>query len=145
MRIEVRFKDTTLDGRATGMAAKLSKRLGTNLSIVVVDVVMPGAPVSLDQARFVFSDAVTQLVSMDEPLAADPVLAGWSWLIEIAWRPGVTDTLASTAREAIELDQGMRHDDSPYASLRTARQYLFYGELSEAQARKAAADRKSVV
>ena len=121
------------------MAAKLSKRLGTNLSIVVVDVVMPGAPVSLDQARFVFSDAVTQLVSMDEPLAADPVLAGWSWLIEIAWRPGVTDTLASTAREAIELDQGMRHDDSPYASLRTARQYLFYGELSEAQARKAAA------
>ena len=153
MRIEVRFRDTTLDGRATGLAAKLSKRLGTDLSTVVVDVVMPGAPVSPDQARFVFSDAVTQLVSMDEPMAADPVLTGWSWLIEVAWRPGVTDTLAATAREAIELDQGIgrgavhadppdasaRASSSPFAGLRTARQYLLYGSLSEAQARKATA------
>jgi phosphoribosylformylglycinamidine synthase len=147
MRIEVRFRDTTLDGRASGLAAKLSKRLGTDLSVVVVDVVMPGAPVSPDRARFVFSDAVTQLVSMDEPLAADPALALWSWLIEVAWRPGVTDTLAATAREAVELDQGIGrsggHDkpqmDSPYSGLRTARQYLLYGSLSEAQARKAAA------
>ncbi|MGD9941157.1 MAG: AIR synthase-related protein, partial [Clostridia bacterium] len=151
MRIEVRFRDTTLDGRASGLAAKLTKRLGTDLSVVVVDVVMPGAPVSPDRARFVFSDAVTQLVSMEQPLAADPELAGWSWLIEVAWRPGVTDTLAATAREAIELDQGIVRSggpdgghsggtvDSPYAGLRTARQYLLYGSLSEAQARKAAA------
>ncbi|MDX9958639.1 MAG: AIR synthase-related protein [Spirochaetia bacterium] len=151
MRIEVRFRDTSLDGRASGLAAKLTKRLGTDLSVVVVDVVMPGAPVSPDRARFVFSDAVTQLVSMEQPLAADPALAGWSWLIEVAWRPGVTDTLAATAREAVELDQGIVRSggpdgghgggtvDSPYAGLRTARQYLLYGSLSEAQARKAAA------
>ena len=143
MRIEVRFRDITLDGRASGLAAKLSKRLGTELSVVVVDVVMPGAPVSPDRARFVFSDAVTQLVAMEQPMAADPALAGWSWLIEVAWRPGVTDTLAATAREAVELDQGIDHHggntDSPYASLHTARQYLLYGLLSEAQARKAAA------
>jgi phosphoribosylformylglycinamidine synthase len=164
MRIEVRFRDATLDGRASVLAAKLSKRLGTDLSAVVVDVVMPGAPVSPDRARFVFSDAVTQLVSMDAPLAADPALSGWSWLIEIAWRPGVTDTLAATAREAIALDQGISRaglpdagshsagsaaassaaasstvTNSPYAGLRTARQYLLYGALSEAQARKAAA------
>ncbi|MFH2116349.1 MAG: AIR synthase-related protein, partial [Spirochaetota bacterium] len=151
MRIEVRFRDTMLDGRASGLAAKLSKRLGTDVSVVVVDVVMPGAPVSPDRARFVFSDSVTQLVSMENPMAADPALAGWSWLIEVAWRPGVTDTLAATAREAIELDQGTGrgeargeahdggHTDSPYAGLRTARQYLVYGTLSEAQAHKAAA------
>ena len=143
MRIEIRFRDTTLDGRAYGLSAKLSKRLGTDLSVVVVDVVMPGAPVSPDRARFVFSDAVTQLVSMEAPLAADPDLASWSWLVEVAWRPGVTDTLAATAREAVELDQGIGHGeghaDSPYAGLRTARQYLLYGTLSEAQARKAAA------
>ncbi|MFH2112960.1 MAG: AIR synthase-related protein, partial [Spirochaetota bacterium] len=156
MRIEVRFRDTTLDGRASGLAAKLSKRLGTDLSVIVVDVVMPGAPVSPDRARFVFSDSVTQLVSMDDPLAADPALAGWSWLIEVAWRPGVTDTLAATAREAIELDQGIGYGEahseahggghagspytsSPYAGLRTARQYLLYGSLSEARAHKAAA------
>ena len=121
MRIEIRFRDTTLDGRAYGLSAKLSKRLGTDLSVVVVDVVMPGAPVSPDRARFVFSDAVTQLVSMEAPLAADPDLASWSWLVEVAWRPGVTDTLAATAREAVELDQGIGHGeghaDSPYAGL----------------------------
>jgi phosphoribosylformylglycinamidine synthase subunit PurSL len=147
MRIEVRFRDTTLDGRATGLADKLSKRLGTDVSVVVVDVVMPGAPVSPDRARFVFSDAVTQQVSMEQPMAADPAISGWSWLIEVAWRPGVTDTLAATAREAVELDQGIGrsggHDnpqmDSPYAGLRTARQYLLYGTMSEAQASRAAA------
>jgi phosphoribosylformylglycinamidine synthase len=143
MRIEVRFRDATLDGRASVLAAKLAKRLGTDLSVVVIDVVMPGAPVSPDRARFVFSDAVTQLVSMGAPLAAEPALEGWSWLIEVAWRPGVTDTLAATAREAIELDQGIVHSgghaESPYAGLRTAKQYLLYGTLSEGQARKAAA------
>lgn len=159
MRIEVRFKESALDGRASSLAAKLSNRLGTDLSVIVVDVVMPGAPVSPDRARCVFSDPVTQLVSMDQPMAADPALAGWSWLIEVAWRPGVTDTLAATAREAMELDQGIGYGavhsrahgvapsevhgggqlDAPYANLRTARQYLLYGTLSEAQANQAAA------
>lgn len=134
MRIEVRFTEPNLDGRAKSLSERLSRRLGTDLSVAVVDVVMPGAPVSLDRARFVLSDPVVQRVGLDEPAAADPDLAGWSWLIEVAWKPGVTDTLAITARAALRLDSG-----TDYPALTTARQYLLRGALDGARAAMAAA------
>lgn len=134
MRIEIRFTDLDLDGRAASLARKLTRRLGADVSVAVVDVVMPGAPVSSDRARFVFSDPVVQATRIDTPAASDADLAGWSWLIEVAWRPGVTDTLAITAREALRIDG----DGRQVPQLTTARQYLLYGDVDEAGARRAA-------
>ncbi len=134
MRIEIKFTDRDLDGRERGIAAKLSRRLGAEVSVAVVDVVMPGALVSQDRARLVFSDPVVQTMRCDGFLAAEPELLGWSWLVEVAWKPGVTDTLAITAREALALESG--GDAVPVS---TARQYLLYGALDKAAALRAAA------
>ena len=124
MRIEVRFSDRGLDGRAAGLADKLSRRLAVDIGVAVVDVFLPSAPVSLDRARFVLADPVAQTVAVDRPAASEPDLDGWSWLVEVAYRPGVTDTLAITAREALALDSGQ---SAP--NLASARQYLLYGPL----------------
>lgn len=133
MRIELRYKDISLDGRAHGLAEKLSRRLGASLDVAVVDAIIPSAPVSPDRARSRFIDPVAQEPAIGEPAAAALGLAGWSWLIEVAWKPGVTDTLAITAREALRLSG----DEAP--PLATARQYLLYGELTPEAAARAAA------
>ncbi len=134
MRIEARFIEPALDGRGRSLSEKLSRRTGTDLSVAVVDAVLPGAPVSPDRARFVLADPVVQAVRIDAPAAADADLAGWSWLVEVAWKPGVTDTLAITARTALRLDCGR-----DYPNLTTARQYLLYGPLDATGARTVAA------
>ncbi len=133
MRIEIKFIDRGLDGRERGIAAKLSRRLGTEVAVAVVDVILPGALVSQDLARLVFSDPVVQTLRFDGFLAADPELSGWSWLVEVAWKPGVTDTLAITAHEALKLETGK---DAPPVS--TARQYLLFGILDRGMALRAA-------
>jgi len=126
-----------LDGRARSLADKLSRALGCQLGVTIIDVVLPGAPVSSDRARSVFCDPVVQAVAVERALALDVDLAGWSWLLEVAWRPGVTDTLAITAREALLLEG----DELAAAAtgLSTARQYLLRGDLTAAQAQRAAA------
>ena len=35
----------------------------------------------------------------ERPAPELPEFEGWDWLVEISYRPGVTDTLALTARE----------------------------------------------
>ncbi|HOX92794.1 MAG TPA: hypothetical protein PLC54_07710, partial [Spirochaetales bacterium] len=134
MRIEIRFAEPSLDGRARSLSVKLSRRTGRQVGVAVIDVVLPGAPVPADRAARVLSDPAVQLVRMDSPAASDTDMAGWSYLVEIAWRPGVTDTLAITARQALKLDCGQ-----DYSSLTTARQFLLYGQLDENAATQIAA------
>ena len=133
MRIEIRFIDSMLDGRASSLAERLTRRVGSNLTLRIVDVVIPGAPLSADRARSVFMDPVVQTLHADAAAAEDADLAGWTALVEVAWRPGVTDTLAITAREALlQLAEAEPAVIAAAEGLATARQFLLYGKLDEA-------------
>ena len=134
MRIEIFYADPGLDGRGCGVSEKLSRALGRDLRVRVVDVILPGVPVPGPVAEEAFSDPVVQRVTLDKP-AAD-LIPGWSALVEIAWRPGVTDTLALTAREALAICGGPAETES--AGLRTARQYLLFGDVGRPDAERAA-------
>ncbi|HOX11773.1 MAG TPA: AIR synthase-related protein [Spirochaetia bacterium] len=134
MRIEIFFTDPALDGPGSGISEKLSRALGRDLRVRVVEVILPGVPVPRPVAEEAFSDPVVQRVTLDEPAAA--LLPGWSALVETAWRPGVTDTLALTAREALAICGGPPESES--AGLRTARQYLLYGDAGRPEAEEAA-------
>ena len=50
------------------------------------------------------SDPVIQKFSINKPLAEE-----FDWLIEVGFRPGVTDNVGKTAREAIELIAGRKY------------------------------------
>jgi phosphoribosylformylglycinamidine synthase len=68
-------------------------------------------------------DPVIQRYAVDAPLAQD-----FDWLIEVGFRPGVTDNVGRTAREAVELVLGrkVRADEKVY----TSKQCLIKGSLS---------------
>ncbi len=94
-----------------------------------------------DIARGPFSDPVIQQFSIDTPIAAKiakETNQQWQWVIEVGFRPGVTDNEGKTAKEAIELLIGrrLRQDEGVY----TSTGYLIMGGLNEAQAHCLATD-----
>ncbi len=78
------------------------------------------------------SDPVIQEFSINQPLAKN-----FDWLIEVGFRPGVTDNVGKTAREAITLLLG-ENIGSRKISVYTSRQYLISGKISQADAEKIA-------
>ncbi len=110
----------------------------TPADIEEVSVADRGAGAGLTPADIeeVFVDRVAQDYRLDRPAADAAGGAGWRYLVEIAYRAGVTDPVAITAKEALRL----RRPDAvaPETRVRSARQYLFTcGEL-------AAADRERI-
>ncbi len=102
-RIEIGFRAGIRDA----LGEKIRKRIIEHLRIPVdfvktVEVYTIDAlltPEELEQAaRGPLSDPVIQEYAVDRPLAR-----GFDWLIEVGFRPGVTDNVGKTAAEAIAL------------------------------------------
>jgi len=102
MRIETCYARAGFDNRGDGPAARLARSLGGAVRVDTVDVVLTDLPAAPGLAAELFADPIVQLVA-DRPAPELPAFEGWDWLVEIAYRPGVTDTLAITAREALVL------------------------------------------
>lgn len=73
----------------------------------------------------VFRDPVIQIASVDDPIGGH-----YDWLIEVGFRPGVTDNVARTARECVErtLNLKFTKDEGVY----TRRLYFITGRLDRA-------------
>jgi phosphoribosylformylglycinamidine synthase len=134
MRIETYFVRSELDGRAGGVALRLEAKLRHRTNLRMVDVVLCDPPLDRALAIELFADPVVQAVASGP--AADEI-GGWDWLVEIAPRPGVTDTLAITARQAIGIALG---EEAAKGVVQTSRLYLvgFPGEKPDTRASKAA-------
>jgi len=125
------------DGRADRQLLGLCRVMPAVHDCRVVDVfLLSGIPIpDLKIPSEVFVDEVAQRMLVDEPAAAGP-LAGWDYLVEVTVRPGVTDPVALTAREALDLC--LPEPIPPDAVVQTALQYLVFtggapvdtGELS---------------
>jgi phosphoribosylformylglycinamidine synthase len=131
MRIETCYSRPSLDGRGSSPAARLERILGERALVRVADVILVDFPLSRDSAEELFSDPVTQFIA-DLPVPELPAFEGWDWLVEIAYRPGVTDTLALTAREAIEI-AGSAPTRQPWL-VQTARLYAVTAREASADA-----------
>ena len=128
MRIETTFLRPGLDGRGKALADRLARTaeasgcepgpFGARLAeVVIIDFPLP-RPAAVE----LFSDPVVQSVA-DGPLPDSIGFEGWDWLVEIAYRPGVTDTLALTARQALEIAR--QAPDGPFL-VQTARLYAVW-------------------
>ena len=139
-RIEVALKPGLKD--AHGL--KTAKRAGSDLAMQVddcrvihvylVDTALSNQHLT-EFANGPCSDPVINMVSVDKPLALE--LTGshgfsFDWIIEVGFRPGVTDNEGHVAAQALELILGKRlpEGDSVYTSL----QYCIKGDLGPAQA-----------
>ncbi len=143
-RIEVALKPGLKD--AHGL--KTAKRAAGDLSLQVdecrvIHVYLVDTSLSHDHlvefARGPCSDPVINILSVDAPLTlelTDSHGFSFDWIIEVGFRPGVTDNEGRVAAQALELilGSGLPDGDSVYTSL----QYCIKGNLNAADAERLA-------
>ncbi|MBU5637240.1 phosphoribosylformylglycinamidine synthase subunit PurS [Geomonas sp. Red69] len=135
-RIEITLKDEVRDPRGERIKREIEHFLHLEVAEVrTIDVYTVDAPLSAEELAQVaagpFSDPVIQNYSIDKPAAA-----GFDYLVEVGFRPGVTDNVGRTAGEAIGylLGRPLAAGEGVYTSV----QYLITGKLSQADAEKIA-------
>ncbi len=127
-RIEVGFKTGMRDALGESIKKRIVEDLHINadsvrtIEVYTIDAALPSGQVRLLGDK-VFADPVIQLYS-DKPLASD-----FSWLIEVGYRPGVTDNVGATAKKASE-DVLNTSINGVYFS----RQYLINGNITREDA-----------
>jgi len=135
MRTEVYYKDLAIDGRSRRVLAALKQGVYSRIeNVAMADVYLTKDVQGLtpELASFLFSDAVAQRTSVDSPIADGNLIPDWKYIIEVTYRPGVTNPTAITARKSIETALGRKLESSEM--VQTAVQYLIASpELSNEQ------------
>lgn len=135
-RIVVGLLDDVKDPRGERVRREIREHLGIELEqvrtldVYTVDAALSGAEVEAAAAG-PLSDPVIQRYAVNRPLARD-----FDVLIEVGFRPGVTDNVGRTAREAIQYLTGR-----PFAAgeaVYTSVQYLLRGKVDKAAAERIA-------
>jgi len=137
-RIVVGLKEGVKDARGERVRREIKEHLGyqlekvQTLDVYTVDAELSDAEVT-QAAEGPFSDPVIQQVAINRPLAS-----GFDMLIEVGFRPGVTDNTGRTAKEAIQYITGrvFKAEEGVY----TSTQYLLTGLNDKTVAEKIAKD-----
>ncbi|HHI96426.1 MAG TPA: phosphoribosylformylglycinamidine synthase, partial [Thermodesulfatator atlanticus] len=133
-RIEVALKPALKDALGEKTARRMREDLGLRVEACrTIRVYLVEANLTEDElvafATGPLCDPVTEIYAVEKPLA--PVF-GFDWLIQVGFRPGVTDNEGRVAREALALLLGRRLDEEE--NVYFLRQYLVQGELSRQEA-----------
>lgn len=135
MRTEVFYRDNAIDGRARKVLAALKQNIDSRITdVAMADVYLTKDVNGLtpELASFLFADAVAQRTALDSPVAEGNLLPDWKYVVEVTYRPGVTNPTAITARKSIETALGRKL--AADEMIQTAVQYLIAGpELSDSQ------------
>ncbi|NJD91759.1 MAG: phosphoribosylformylglycinamidine synthase, partial [Geobacter sp.] len=137
-RVEVALLDGIRDARGERIKREIEHFLKIAVSsVTTVDVYTVDARISAAlleaAAAGPFSDPVMQKYTIDAPQAA-----GFDFAVEVGFRPGVTDNVGRTAREAVEYLAGKSF--APGEGVYHAVQYLFKGNLDRAGVEKIATE-----
>ena len=135
-RIEIGFKEGVRDS----LGEKIKRRIVENLHIKVdsvktIDVHTIDGNLTRKELEMAatgpLSDPITQNFAVNSGLADR-----FDWMIEVGFRPGVTDNVGKTAREAIELLLGKLPDR--LFGVHTSRQYVIEGPIGSDEAERIA-------
>ena len=135
-RIEIGFKEGVRDS----LGEKIKRRIVENLHIKVdsvktIDVHTIDGNLTRKELELAatgpLSDPITQNFAVNSGLADR-----FDWMIEVGFRPGVTDNVGKTAREAIELLLGKLPDR--LFGVHTSRQYVIEGPIGRDDAERIA-------
>ncbi len=137
-RIEVAFKadyrDSLGESVERGIVEDLSLSVVQVRTIEVYSIDADLTPLEIERVRLeLLTDPIIQESSASGRLARD-----FSWIIEVGFRPGVTDNVGKTAREGIEEVLGRRL--APEEAVYTSRQYLLTGRLTRDEVERVASD-----
>lgn len=133
-RVEVGFQPEVTDARGNSVKKEIIEDLRILVEKVrTIDVYTIEASLSKEQieqvSRDLLADPITQAYSFDGTLAN-----GFSRLIEVGYKPGVTDNVGRTTKEGIEDLLGIKLAEEE--SVHTSRLYLLSGDVSLEDARR---------
>jgi len=133
-RIEIGFKQDIRDVLGEKTERKITEHLGIDITRVrTVEVYTIAGDIPQAALKKIaegpFSDPIIQEYAIDRGLAGT-----FDWLIEVGFRPGVTDNVGKTAREAVEL----LLDKKGIADVYTSRQYILEGNIGREDAERIA-------
>src|SRR3954452_24052787 len=101
-RIEVALKSSVRDPRGERIQREIQHFLHLEVeSVRTIDVYTVDAPLSAEELRKAASEPLSDPVIQEWKVDA-PAAAAFDWLVEVGFRPGVTDNVGRTAREAVE-------------------------------------------
>ncbi|MBW2637526.1 MAG: phosphoribosylformylglycinamidine synthase, partial [Deltaproteobacteria bacterium] len=129
-RIEIGFKQDIRDALGEKMRKKIVEHFGIHVEEVKTAEVytIEGALTGDDLEKIAsgpFSDPAIQRYAVDRGIAES-----FDWLIEVGFKPGVTDNVGRTATEAVKL----LLERNGGIQVFTSRQYLLTGSLTRADA-----------
>jgi phosphoribosylformylglycinamidine synthase len=127
-RIEVAYREGVRNVPGEKLKGRIREELGKDVSAHVVDVYTVDAPVEGPVAEKLTTDVFVDPV-LQEGHASGPVLFDADWVIEVGFKPGVTDNVGRTAREVIEAITGRAFAESE--GVYTSTMYFLKGTLSE--------------
>ena len=139
-RIEVKLKDHITDAVGEKTARRIREDLQLEVeSVRVVQVYTIDKRIAFENLKLVAEVALSDPI-IQETFLAEPAAAGleWDWLLEVGFRPGVTDNVGRTAREAIETVLGIKFKE--HDAVYTSKQYLIVGALGKNQVEHIARD-----
>ncbi len=127
-RIEVSLKADIRDSRGERIRREIEHFLHLPVSEVrTIDIYTVDASLTqaelLEAAKGPFSDPVMQDWQVDQPSAT-----GFDFAVEVGFRPGVTDNVGRTSREAVEYLTGRKF--APGEAVYHSVQYLISGDVS---------------
>ena len=135
-RIEIGFKEGVRDA----LGEKIRRRIVEHLQIHVdevrtIEVYTIDAKFTGEELKKAASGPLSDPIIHD--FAINSGLADrFAWLIEVGFKPGVTDNVGKTAREALQLLLGKPPED--VVTVYTARQYLIRGSIGRTDAERIA-------
>jgi len=139
-RIEVGFKPGVVDALGESVARSVAEDLDLGVeSVRTVEVYTTNIDFDADQLDRLgwelFADPVIQHYSVDQPLYGE---ADFDWLLEVGFRPGVTDNVGHSAAQGMRdmLGREIKSGEGFF----TSRQYLFKGDLRRADIERMAGD-----
>ncbi len=136
-RIEIRLKPEQNDFAGLGIAGKIKNFLGLEIEkarIVKVFTIdgLAGAECALVVEKALLHDPILQ------EAALKPWEFGADWVLEVGFKPGVTDNEGRTARETIALALGRGKKQAP--QVYTATQFHFFCKLAHKDIERIAKD-----
>jgi phosphoribosylformylglycinamidine synthase len=137
-RIEICLRTALHDPAGRRVKDRIASDLGLALDDVrVADAYLIDRELGLPELELivqeVFRDPVIQEATIDNPLDIP-----FDWLIEVGFRPGVTDNVGRTAREAVERTLNIRF--APDEGVYTRKLYFIKGGITREQAERIARD-----
>ncbi len=135
-RVEIGLKAGIRDARGERIRRRITDDLKIPVeSVVTIDGYTFDAALSKEEVEKIasgpFLDPIIQEFSLGKPMPHD-----FDWAIEVGYKPGVTDNVGRTAREAIELF--LQRKFEPHEAVYTSVLYLIKGKLAQEQAERIA-------